>query len=217
MRSGTKAGNVSRGAGLPLVLCALFFLLITAGCGGVKGPTGAGYFKSLDRWSRGQKVYQGLEARLYMNATYKTADFRRAYIERYAADYGLGADHTKTLVEREAEQAEAFNEFFFTAFTPDQALNDFDRKDSVWQIYLEDAAGNRAKPLSVAAVDGSEPVMREFFPYFDLWSKAYLLKFPRYADGGAEMDPEKGPVKLIVTGVMGKGELEWRPGAKAPK
>lgn len=214
MRFWSASGNVSTGTGPRLALCVLFFLLLTAGCGGVKGAAGDGYFKTLDRWSRGQKVYQGLEARLYLNATYKTADFRRAYIDRYAASYGLGAEHAKAMMEREAGQAEAYNEFFLTAFTPEEGINDLDRKDSVWQIYLEDAAGNRAKPLSVASVEGSETVMREFFPYFDLWSRAYVLRFPKYADAGVEMDPEKGPVKLIVTGIMGRGELEWGPGKK---
>ena len=192
----------------------MFFLALLSGCSGVKGPSGAEYFKSLDRWSRGQKVYHGLESRLYVNATYKTMDFRKAYVDRYALSYDLGADHAKALMDRESEQALAYNEFFFTAFTPDETLNDFDRKETVWQIYLEDSSGNRAKPISISAVDGSEPVIREFFPYFDLWSKAYLVKFPKYADAGAEIDPEKGVVKLVVTGVMGKGELEWRPASK---
>ena len=211
MRNGSGLRTLLCGRGLSKALCLLFFLAFATGCAGVKGPSGAGYFKSLDRWSRGQKVYQGFESRLYVNATCKTLDFRKAYVERYSASYGLGPEHARALLERETEQAEAYNEFFFTAFTPDGSLNDFDKKGSVWQIYLEDAEGNRARPISISAVEGSEPVIREFFPYFDLWSKAYLVKFPKYADSGSEINPEKTVVKLIVTGVMGKGELEWRP------
>lgn len=183
--------------------------VILAGCGGVRGTEGGGYLKVLDRWSRGEKVYEGLESRLYMNATYKTVEFRKAYIERYAKSYELSPERVKVMMERETEQALAYNEFFFTAFTPEDALNDFAEKDSVWQIYLEDAKGNRAKPLSIVAVSNSEPVLREFFPYFDFWSKAYAIQFPKYADNGDEMSPEAGPVKLIVTGVMGKGEMKW--------
>ncbi|CAG1065214.1 hypothetical protein BAC1_00792 [uncultured bacterium] len=212
MFNGGGAGKLFGGRGRYSALCLLFiFAVLLAGCGGVKGPSGEEYFKSLDRWSRGQKVYQGLEARLYMNATLKTAEFRRAYMERYAAMYELSPGHAKAMAERENEQAEAFNEFFFTAYTPDETLNDFDESESVWQMYIEDSAGNRSRPISITEVDSSEHVIREFFPYFDLWSKAYTVKFPKYADTGGEINPEKGPVKLIVTGVMGKGELEWRP------
>lgn len=213
MFNGAGVRNSARGRGRFAALCLLFFsLLFMSGCGGVKAPSGGDYFKSLERWSRGERIYQGLESRLYVNATYKTADFRRAYIARYAASYELGPDHVKALSEREAEQAEAYNEFFFTAYTPDEALNDFERRESVWQLYIEDSAGNRARPISITAIDGSEPVIREFFPYFDLWSKAYTVRFPKYADNGGEINPEKAPVKLIITGVMGKGELEWRSG-----
>lgn len=201
------------GRGRAPALCLVFFaaLLLFAGCAAVETPPAEDYFKVLERWSRGQKVYAGLEARLYINATYKTAEFRRAYMERYAKSYELAPGHTKSLAERENEQAEAFNEFFFTAYTPDDALNDFDKAETVWQMYIEDESGNRSRPISITAVDSSEQVVREFFPYFDLWSKAYTVKFPKYVDGGAEINPEKGAVKLIVTGVMGKGELVWRP------
>lgn len=206
----TGAVQTLRGRGLIHALCLLFFIsAIVAGCGGVRGTSGDGYFKVLDRWSKGDKVYEGLESRLYMNATYKTAEFRKAYIDRYAKSYELSPERAKALMERETEQALAYNEFFFTGFTPEESLNDFAEKDSVWQIYLEDAKGNRAKPLSISAVPNSEPVLREFFPYFDLWSKAYTIQFPKYADNGDEMSPEAGPVKLIVTGVMGKGEMTW--------
>jgi len=208
----SQGARLNGGRGRLAALCLVFFAaLIFAGCGGVKTPPPEDYFKVLERWSRGQKVYDGLEARLYMNATFKTADFRRAYMDRYARSYELGSEHLKALSEREIEQAEAFNEFFFTAYTPDESLNDFDREDTVWQMYIEDEAGNRARPISITTVDYSEHVIREFFPYFDLWSRAYTVKFPKYADGGGLIDPERGAVKLIVTGVMGKGELVWRP------
>lgn len=209
--SASGMGAVKRGRGLFAALCLLLFLpMAVAGCGGVRGAGGEDYFRALDRFSRGQKVYSGLETRLYMNATFKTVEFRRAWAGRYAASYELSEDLAKALTDREVEQGLAYNEFFFTAYTPDDALNDFDRPDSVWKLYIEDAQGRRARPLSIAAVDKSEPVIREFFPYFDLWSRAYTVRFPKYADSGDEIDPEKGPVKLIVTGVMGRGELEWK-------
>lgn len=205
-----EAGRLLRGRGRISALCLLFFLsVLAAGCAGARGPAGEDYLKVLDRWSRGDKVYDGLESRLSMNATYKTAEFRKAYVEKYARSFELSPDHVKAMLDKETEQGLAYNEFFFAAFTPDDTLNDFDKPESVWQIYIEDAKGNRAKPISIAAIDNSEPVTREFFPYFDVWSKAYTLQFPKYADNGDEIDPGKGAVKLIVTGVMGKGELQW--------
>lgn len=206
------AGHEIKGRRLLWAACLLFFLPLLAGCAGAKGPSTDSYFKVLERWSRADKVFEGLESRLYINATYKTEEFRKSYIEHYSKSYELSEEHSRALMEREVEQGQAYNEFFFSAYTPESSLNDFERKDSVWQLYIEDAQGRRAKPLSITALENPEPVIREFFPYFDLWSRAYTVRFPKYADSGDEITPEKGDVKLIVTGVMGKGELKWSAG-----
>lgn len=196
-------------------LCLVFFMaVLMAGCGlKTKAPEAAqkaDYPGVLERWSRGVKIFDGLESRLYFNATYKTPDFRRAYIDRYSKSYELGEDSRKNLLDRELEQAEAYNEFFFTAYTPDEGWNDFEEKGSIWKLYLEDGSGNRVVPVSVTKLDNSDPVIREFFPYFDLWSSAYTVKFPKYSETGKEIPGADESVKLIVTGVKGKGELEWR-------
>ncbi len=188
-------------------LSALFFY----GC--AKGPPPEPpYHKVLDRWSGGVRVHDRLESRLYLNATYKSEEFRKAYIRKYSGSYALGPEREEALLAREIEQAEQYNEFFFTAYTPDETLNDFDRKDSVWQVYIEDGSGNRARPITISEVEGTEAFIREFFPYFDLWSKAYLVRFPKYSEQGTELPGPDRTLKLVVTGVMGRGEIAWQTG-----
>ncbi len=197
-------------------LCLLFFAAVFIyGCGPAKktappSPDTA-YYQALERWSRGFKAYEGFESRLYVNATYKGEEFRKAYIAKYSADYGLGPERSQALLERELEQVQAYNEFFFTAYTPDEELNDFHRKDSVWQVYLEDGQGNKVRPVSISRIENSEALMRDYFPYYDLWSRAYLARFPKYSENGQEIPGPSGAMKLSITGAMGKGELLWAP------
>lgn len=169
------------------------------------------YTGVLNKWTRHKKVHVGLDARLYMYATYKAPQFRTAYINQYAKSYQLDDEYRQMLLAREKEASESFNEFFFTAYTPDESWNDFDLKNSVWQLYLEDDQGNRLTPLSITRVDSSEPLVRQFFPYYDFWSAAYLIKFPKYTIAGQEPIPNEKTKKLrlVVTGVIGKGELAW--------
>jgi len=209
IRAKTRTG---RGLG---ALCLLFFAaILISGCGPAKqaGPPSAdiAYYQALDRWSRGFKAFEGLESRLYFNATYKNEEFRRAYISKYSSDYALGPERTQALMERELEQAQAYNEFFFTAYTPDELLNDFHKKDSVWQVYLEDGQGNKVRPVSISRIDNSEAIIRDYFPYYDLWSRAYVARFPKYAENGQEIPGAVGVLKISVTGAMGKGELTWQ-------
>lgn len=214
MRSIAATGRISEGRGLFAALCLLLLAsLVLGGCSQGKGASAgkSEYLSVLDRWSGGVKVYEGLEARLYLSATYKSEEFRRAYIERYSESYGLGQERSQALLERELEQGQEYNELFFTAYTPDERLNDFDRKDTVWQLYLEDDSGARVRPITVARMEVSEAVTREFFPYFDLWSRAYVAKFPKYAETGLPMPGQGQAMRLVVTGIFGKGAIEWRP------
>lgn len=214
-------GNIKAGLSLCLVLA---FAL--SGCAGKKEALKAeekpaengsksekdGYSALLDRWTRSKKIYQGLESRLYIHATYKAPEFRRAYVERYSKSYQVEEGYRKALMEREEDQAARYNEFFVAAFTPEERWNDLDKKDSVWRLYLDDGSGSRLIPISITKADGSDPLVREFFPYFDPWSYGYIVRFPKYSDTGAEPIPSEktASMRLTVTGILGKGELEWR-------
>lgn len=196
----------------------LLILVALSGCAAKKAPPPIekpqqkGYQEVLNKWTRGKKVFVGMESRLYFTATYKDPEFRAAYIDRYAQSYQLDDDMKKSLLDREMEQSDKFNEFFFAAYTPDQNWNDFDRLNSVWKLYLEDNSGSRLTPVTITKVDSSDPLIREFFPYFDLWSAGYIVRFPKYSEAGQEPIPSSGTsyLRLVVTGVLGKGELEWR-------
>ncbi|MFQ5442791.1 MAG: hypothetical protein ACE5EB_08725 [Thermodesulfobacteriota bacterium] len=196
------------------VICLLVLsvvISVAGGCAAKKGAVRAGYFSELSRWTRSKAVFKGLEDRLYISATFKSRSFRKAYAEYYAESYRLDSDYREVLLKREMDQAEKFNEVFFTVYTPEEDWNDFSRKDSVWKVYLEDNLGNRLAPISIETVEGSSSIIREFFPYFDLWSTAYTARFPKYSVTSAEPIPGKdtGYIKLVVTGVLGAGELKW--------
>lgn len=194
----------------------LLILIGSSGCAGKKEPTQQGfeqaYFDELKRWTREKKIYEGVDAKVYINATYKHPSFRNAYIDKYAKSYQLEEPYVSSLIEREKEQADRYNEFFMAAYTPDDNWNDFDRRNSIWRLYLEDNFGARLIPVSITRIDKSDPVYREFFPYFDPWSAGYIVRFPKFTDTGTEPVPSENTefLRLTVTGILGKGELEWR-------
>ncbi|MBI4950341.1 MAG: hypothetical protein HY955_09380 [Deltaproteobacteria bacterium] len=196
---------------LILAMPAVFFL---SGCAARTLTEEDAYLKVMNAWTRGVKVYEGLETKLYASATYKGIAFREAYIGRYAKDNQLDEGYAKALRERESELSEKYNEFFFTAYTPMDKWNDFDDPSSIWKLYLEDGNGSRLAPVSIARLDASDPLLREFFPYMDLWSTAYTVKFPKYSETGTEPIPGANTksMRLVITGVLGKGELVWKLG-----
>lgn len=195
---------------VPLVLVAVVFLL--AGCGGAKPLPEQDYFDVLSKWTRSVKVFDGLDAKIYMTATYKDNAFISAYVKRYVKAFKIDDSYAAVLYERELSEADRYNEFFISVYTPEDAWNDLARQNSIWRLYLEDGTGVRLAPLSISQVDKGDPLLREFFPYMDMWSTAYRIKFPKYSDTGSEPVPNASTkhLKLIVTGIMGEGTLEWR-------
>lgn len=209
-RIGKGPGQMLKHAG-PYVLFFAALLVFSLGCASKRALVRANYNDSLNRWTASKKVYEGLEARIFLGATYETLPFRKAYVERYAVDYEVEDSYKNELFSREKEQEEKYNEFLVAAYTPVEGWNDLDKRDSVWRLYLEDGTGSRVVPVSVTRLDSSDPRVREFFPYLDLWSVGYDVKFPKYSETGAQMPSKDAKyLKIIVTGVLGTGELEWR-------
>jgi hypothetical protein len=191
----------------------VFFLTVlfaAAGCAGW-GVPGKVYKGELDRWTRSEEIYDGLNSIAFMHATYKTKSFREAYAGLYTEIYQLDERYGATLMERELDLSSMYNEFFVSFFTTNEKWNDLDREDSIWRLYLVDSTGARVSPEAVTRLEATA-VIREFFPYLDLWSAAYSVKFPRrhLEASGVIPSQEAEYIRLIVTGVLGKGELEWR-------
>ncbi|MBI5874704.1 MAG: hypothetical protein HZB81_02475 [Deltaproteobacteria bacterium] len=171
-----------------------------------------GYFDILPQMTKGKKVIDNLDSKLFIYATYKNWPLKEAYVEEYARRYQMDNYQKDRLNVSEKESDERFNEFFVAVYTPDERWNDFDQPLSIWKIYMEDEKGNRAYPLEIKKVDVNSPLIREFYPHLDLWSSGYIVKFPKYMTIGEEPFPGKDAnyFKLIVTGVVGRAELEWK-------
>lgn len=199
------------------ICLGLVFLMVVFAAGCTRRPVSppsqerSSYYQTLDEWTRSTKVFEGFESRLYIYATYKSMDFRKAYIDEYAERYQLEDDYKNALLERESLLNQKYNEFFISAFTPVDEWNDFDKRGSIWRLYLSDNNGLRVEPLEIRKVDSKDPVYGEFFPFLDPWSRGYLVRFPRYDyKGRGPIGEEKSEyLKLTVTGIKGRGELVW--------
>ena len=200
VRSSLKIGRF-----IPVVLLFLLF-----GCTPLGRWKGENYFSIFNRWTRSVRVYEDLDTRIYVSATYRVSALRRAYVEEYAERYLLSEDLKEGLLRKEMEEAEGVNEFFLAVFTPDERWNDLDREDSVWSLYLVDDRGRRLLPISIRRIREEDPVIREFYPSLDLWSFGYMVRFPAYTEDGEPFPgPDTRSVTLIITGALGRAELTW--------
>ncbi|MDI6686743.1 MAG: hypothetical protein QME06_00820 [Desulfobacterales bacterium] len=164
---------------------------------------GGQYEAALKDWSREARIYRGLDVQLIADATFKSFKFRNAYSNEYARAYKLTDSEKTKLLKDQKNAALAYNDFLLVAYVPDKKFNDFNKKDSIWKIYLTDGKGKMVNPLEIRKIKKVDAVTTHFFPYITPWKSVYMVRFPTTSTAADK------PIKLIITSVLGSAEMIW--------
>jgi hypothetical protein len=203
------------------VAFSLVVCLGALGCGTAKAPPvdfssaprsyrAEDYPGVYQRWTRHEKVTHELEAVLEVWATFKSRDFREAFVSHYASAYSLSEPDRERLRESQREAAAAGYEFMITAQSANYRWNDLEKKSSPWRVTLVDGAGHELAPDELKVEKLPDMFEREFFPVKTPFTKTYAVRFSR--SGGKEDDfigEQSGRIILRCAGPLGSANLEW--------
>jgi hypothetical protein len=160
----------------------------------------------LKEWSRSQTVYSQFDTQALISATYQSPEFNRVYHDEYSRIYHLRKEERKVKENTQAALSADYTEFMLYAYTPEKSSNDFDRRGSIWTVYLVNGKGDRIDPVEIRRVDPITPVTTEFFPYVNpYYGIVYRLRFTPLSKAGRE----DTPLKLVFVSVLGKVELTF--------
>jgi len=188
-------------------------LMGAAGCGHLDGYLDIArekgmsreYLILLDEWTRSAVIYSQFETQAHISATYHSPDFHRAYLDEYSRIYQLDEKGRKKQADIQKGPVDGFIEFVFYASIPEKASNDFDRRGSVWTLFLVNGMGERIDPWEVRRIDPVTPLITKFYPYVNPYhGAAYRLRFK-----SAQMSDGSSP-KLMIAGVLGTAELKFK-------
>ena len=205
-----------------VIVCAAVYAL-AGGCASQKHVTvdfsetprdylGKDYEQVYDRWTRHQEVFQDADVALEVWATFKSWDFREAYIERYAQIYGLSDADEKTLRVAQQDVFHAAYEFHVTAQASNYKWNDLEKSSSAWRATLVDALGHELAPEYVKVVKLPDAYETTFFPAKTPFTKTYAIRFAVPSDAGTFAGTKSGAITLRLSSPIGRVELEWRGG-----
>jgi hypothetical protein len=211
----------ARLATLPLLLLAL---LVVTGCsepqvwlgGGAREYVASDYGAVLKRWTREESLilFQELEDKLTVTATYESWDFRWAYVVKYAADYRLTIDQRRELLERTLRETEDTHEFYVALYGTKWRWADLSRPTSAWIVRLIDDQGSETAPAKIEPVVKPGPLEYRYFPYTTVWRHAFRIRFPRATnDGRPTIAANCRWFGLRFAGAEGNEELHWDVGA----
>lgn len=202
---------------VPLAACAILLAAVSgAGCGPrlaavyekvLGSPTYEGTTEAL---TRTKEVRDGLDTRFIFSATWLSPQWAQAFSEEYARIYYLDAARKEQVAARWSGESGKYERFLVALFTPDDRLNDLEKRDTTWSLRLVGRGERDYAPVYVKRTDLRPEEVARFFPFVGTWSRAYEVAFPR--EGGEGPAPEKGDaprLKLVLTGVQGRAVLAW--------
>ncbi|HEY3449402.1 MAG TPA: hypothetical protein VGK67_23815 [Myxococcales bacterium] len=167
------------------------------------------YQEVLGRWTRHAEIYDGLDSRLFLAATFQAMAFREARVERAAAFRSLPRTEAEMMLAADRKAHGEALEVVLGVYANDRHFDDLGRPDSIWKLALVAEAGEAA-PLSVEKLESADPNLKALYPYLDTYWTAYRVRFPRAFENGAQVLPEKAQsLALRLSSAVGKAELRW--------
>ncbi len=164
-----------------------------------------------ERWTRHDfATEQYVDKSLDVWATFKSWDFREAYIEKYAAIYSLSdAKRTELRQAQHEANSQAF-EFHVTAQSANWDWNDLEKASSPWRVTLLDALGHELPSERVRIEKLPDAYEREFFPAKTPFTKTYSVRFIMPGPGADFAGTRSGSLTLRFASPIGRIDLVWK-------
>ena len=176
------------------------------------------YADVYQRWTRHQRALLDADVALEVWGTFKSWDYREAYVEHYASIYSLSPADRSLLRNAQKESFRQAYEFTLTAQSANYRWNDLEKKSSPWRVTLVDALGHELTPEYVRVDRLPDAYEIEFFPAKTPFTKTYQVRFPLSgaSDTGTGIGPSEftggksGSITLRIASPIGRLDLLWQ-------
>ena len=166
------------------------------------------YQEIFEKFTDRAEVYDGFDTRIFAAATFQSAAFREARVQRQAEFQFLPKPRVEELLTTERAEETQFNEFHMGVHVNDPKFEDFAfPRTSIWRIVLLTPLGE-VEPVSVERVGRATLEMRAFYPYLGVFWVAYKVRFPKVLKDGTPIIPESAShVTMRLASPLGHAEL----------
>tara|TARA_Y100001934_G_C12317815_1_gene758465 strand:- start:1078 stop:1725 length:648 start_codon:yes stop_codon:yes gene_type:complete len=178
--------------------------------GSSESMSASDYPKVLETWTRSSKIYDSLESKAFVTATFHSPEFRRAFAAAFPEIYGHGGNITRRELVDLTDNIEQYLNFFVSIYTANPKWNDLAKIDSIWQLSLTGERDIAVKPAAVIPVK-LDANLRAVYPYIGRFDKAYLVRFPLTDPLNRLVVPTSSQgFGLRIASALGKTSLEWQ-------
>jgi len=180
------------------------------------GPSSRKFYSSdyeevYQRWTRHETVLHETDTALEAWATYRSSEFREAFVARYAEAYQLDDGERERLRQAQHEAATVTYDFIVTTQSNNYKWNDIEKKNSPWRVSLIDGAGHVVTPDELHEEHFPDLFQQAFYPAKTPFSKTYAVRFNHSVEHDeAFLGERSGSLTLRLAGPFGHLDLTWR-------
>src|SRR5665213_992069 len=168
------------------------------------------YHAVYERWTRHDYAEHDADKAIEVWATFKSWDFREAYVEHYAAVYNLSDADLATLRQAQRDAYHQAYEFHVVAQSAEYAWNDLDKSSSAWRVTLVDAIGHELQSERIRVEKLPDAYESDFFPDKTPFSKTYSVRFLMPPAGAEWGGVKSGSITLRIASPIGRVDLLWQ-------
>jgi hypothetical protein len=162
------------------------------------------------RWTRHDYAEHDVDKALEVWATFKSWDFREAYLAKYVSIYSVPDAKRAELRQGEREAYRTAYEFHLIAQSANWDWNDLEKASSPWRLTLVDALGHELPSERVRIDKLPDAYERAFFPARGPFTKSYSVRFIVPAPGADFVGERSGSLTLRIASPIGRIELVWK-------
>lgn len=169
------------------------------------------YEEVYQRWTRHDIVLHETDTALEAWGTYRSSEFREAFVARYAEAYQLDDGERERLRQAQHDAASATYDFIVTTQSNNYKWNDIEKKNSPWRVSLIDGAGHTVTPDELHEEHFPDLFQQAFYPTKTPFSKTYAVRFNHSVEHDeAFLGERSGSLTLRLAGPFGHLDLTWR-------
>jgi len=160
------------------------------------------YTDLIEKYTRNDKRYEGFYNTYQVSATEINSKVQQALLQREG--YFMQWEPSKAQSEREkaVQEMSSSSHFFVTMYTPERGLNELEKANSMWKLYLE-VNGLRYKG-TVKKFEKNLVQTKNLYPYFTRFNKGYVVSFEI-----PMTSVEKNSSVLVLTSSLGTTTFKY--------
>lgn len=156
-------------------------------------------------WTRKGRIVSDYDRILTVSATFKSTEWRAAYVARRGAAERLPQAERNDLAKRQLAESQERFELQLLVNTYRREDNDLQKNQrSRWRIVLVDEQGNQIEPTEIRRDRRARGDLLNLFPDLDPQDEAYIASFPR---SSSLLSQSK--FSLLIASLEGSVELTW--------